>query len=478
MNRKSWILLLTMTVSMSGHAQQPALKGIEPGDLNTSVKPCDNFFDYANGTWRKENPIPASMDRWSRRWQAGERNKDQLREILDQISADPGHPAGSPAQLTGDFYAACTNVKAIDAKGVTPLKPYLAEIDAIHDQAGLQLELRELQVMGLMAPFTFGSTQNPHSPGDVIADIGAGGLGLPDRDYYTKAEKRFADARAAYLVYIAKIFTLSGVPESEAKAAAQTVMEFETALAKASLDNVALRDPHATDHITNLDAVQKMAPHFDWSAFLKSTHVEPGAINVDQPAFMAEFERQLTITSLPDWKTYLRWQLLNGSANALSQPFVDARFDFYQKQLAGVGELKPREVRCAEQADLLLGEALGQEYVKRYFPPEAKQRAQTMVANILSAMHDTIDGLDWMTPATKQKALQKLSTFQVKIGYPDKWKDYSSVKIDRNDYFGDSMAGLRFLVADDRSTIGKLRRPHSLGHDAAHLQRLLQPAHE
>jgi endothelin-converting enzyme/putative endopeptidase len=357
--------------------------------------------------------------------------------------------------LTGDFYAACTNVKAVDAAAIEPLKPYLAAIDAIHDLAGLQHEIAELHALGVMAPFSVNSTQNAHSPNDVIAEVGAGGLDLPDRDYYVKTEKRFADARAGYLVYIARIFTLSGAPESDAKAAAQTVMEFETALAKASLDNVALRDPHATDHVGALDALQKMTPHFDWAAYLKSAALPPGVVNVDQPAFMAEVERQLVSTPIEKWKTYLRWQLLDNSAMALSQPFVDAHFGFYQKELAGVGELKPRETRCAEQTDALLGEALGQEYVKRYFPPEAKQRAQTMVANILSAMRETIDGVDWMTPATKKKALEKLSTFQVKIGYPDKWKDYSSVKIDRNDYFADFVAGSRFQVADDWSTIGK-----------------------
>ena len=448
-------VLLSMAAGIGVYAQQAALKGIETGDMDRTVKPCEDFYNFSNGTWRTANPIPASMDRWSRRWQAGEQNKDQLRKILDELSANPAQPKGSPAQLTGDFYAACTNVKAIDAAGAAALKPYLAAIDAIHDLAGLQKEIRELHAVGVQVPFSFGGTQNAHSPNDVIGDVGASGLGLPDRDYYVKPEKRFEDARAGYLVYVAKIFTLSGAPESEAKAAAQTVMEIETALAKASLDNVALRDPHASDHLGNLDALQKMTPHFDWSAYLKSAGLQAGVLNVDQPAFMAEVERQLVSTPIAKWKTYLRWQVINSAAMSLSQPFVDAHFGFFQKELAGVGELKPREVRCAEQADELLGEALGQEYVKRYFPPEAKQRAQAMVANILSAMHDTLDGLDWMTPATKKKALEKLSTFQVKIGYPDKWKDYSSVKIDRNDYFADFVAASQFQVADDRSTIGK-----------------------
>lgn len=477
-NWKNLAILVPMAAVIVASAQQPVLRGIEVGDLDRSVQPCNDFFNYSNGTWRAQNPIPASMDRWSRRWKAGEDNKDQLRKILEEVSAAPAQSKGTPAQLTGDYYAACTNVKAIDAAGVTPLNSYLAAIDAIHNAASLQKELTELQELGVQVPFGFSSTQHPHNPTLGIADVGASGLGLPDRDYYVKTEQRFVDARAEYLVYIAKLFALSGSSEQQAKAAAQTVMTFETALAKASLDNVALRDPHATDHVGNLDALEKMTPHFDWKAFVKRTGVAPSELNVDQPLFMAEVERQLVSTPLADWKTYLRWQVLNAAAKELSQPFEDAQFNFYQKQLAGVGELKPRGTRCAEQVDSLLGEALGQEYVKRYFPPEAKQRAQKMVANILSSMHDTIDGLDWMTPATKQKALAKIATFQVKIGYPDKWKDYSSVKIDRVNYFEDFVAGSRFVVADDWALIGKAGRPLSLGNDAAHLQRLLQPTHE
>jgi endothelin-converting enzyme/putative endopeptidase len=446
---------VSLVVGISAPAEQAALKGIEVGDMDRSAKPCEDFFDYSNGAWRAQNPIPASMDRWSRRWKAGEDNKDQLRKILEEVSAAPEQPRGTAAQLTGDFYAACTNVKAIDTAGVTPLKSYLAAIDAIQDPAGLQREISELQALGVQVPFVFSSTPHPHQPTRVIADVGAGGLGLPDRDYYVKTEKRFEDARAEYQTYIAKIFILAGSSDEEAKAAALTVMKFETSLAKASLDNVALRDPHATDHVGNLDALEKMTPHFDWNTFVKKAGVAPSDLNVEQPEFMAEVERQFASTPLADWKTYLRWQLLNTAARILSQPFVDAQFDFYQKQLAGVTELKPRGTRCAEQADLLLGEALGQEYVKRYFPPEAKERAQKLVGNILSAMQDTIEGLDWMTPDTKKKALEKMSTFQVKIGYPDKWKDYSSVKIDRDHYFEDFVAGSRFVVADDWAQIGK-----------------------
>ncbi len=205
----------------------------------------------------------------------------------------------------------------------------------------------------------------------------------------------------------------------------------------------------------SFDELRKLTPHFDWSAYYGSASIVPAALNVEQPEFMKEFERQLAATSLNDWKTYLRWQVLNNFANDLSEPFVDEHFAFFQEQLAGVGELKPRPIRCSEQTDALLGEALGQEYVKRYFPPEAKVRARAMVTNIIAAMHDTIEGLDWMTPETKLKALQKLSTLNVKVGYPDRWKDYSSVAITPDAYMADVVSASRFLVSDMRSTIGK-----------------------
>src|ERR1700677_1585494 len=455
MFRKTLPLLLAATIAPNAFTQQPAFKGIETADLDRSVQPCDNFYDFSNGAWRAQNPIPASMDRWSRRWQAAEINKGRISAILNEISAKADALPGSPAQIAGDFYGACTNIKAIDAAGVTPLKPYLAEIDAIHDLAGLQNEMRSLNAMGVMVPFVIGGAQDPQAPGEIIAWVLAGGLGLPDRDYYIRPEKRFADARADYLVYIAKLFALSGTPVDEANKAAQTVMRFETELAKATLDNLATRDPHAIIHPVSFSALQKMTPHFDWESFYESANLHSGSINVEQPEFLAQFDRQLASTPLGDWKIYLRWQLLNSSAENLSQNFVAAHFDFYQNQLAGISAPKPRITRCAETTDALFGEALGQEYVRRYFPPEAKQRAQVMVGNIVSVIRDTIENVDWMSPATKQRALEKLSSIRVKVGYPDKWKDYSHVRITRADYFADTIAASRFLVVDDFSTIGK-----------------------
>ena len=441
-------------VSAEGFAQVGGLKGIETSDLDQKADACTDFYEFSNGTWRSGNPIPSSMDRWSRRWKAGEANKDKLQVILEDVSS---HPAakGTPAQLTGDFYAACKDQKAIDAAGLKPVMAMLDRISRIKTIADIGAVLNGLQAEGVPVPFAVGSTPDAHAPENVIADVGASGLGLPDRDYYVKTETRFADARAGYLLHVAKVFELAGSSPADAKAAAGTVMRFETALAKASLDNVALRDPSSIDHTMSFEQMQALTPHFDWAAYYVSAKLQPAGLNVDQPEFMKEVERQLTQTPVADWKTYLRWQVLDTFANRLTTQFQEANFEFYQKQLAGVGELKPRATRCAEQTDSALGEALGQEYVKRYFPPEAKARAREMVTNIVAAMHDTIEGAEWMTPETKTKALEKLGTLNVKVGYPNTWKDYSSVVISRDSYFADVLAATRFQVADDRAKIGK-----------------------
>jgi putative endopeptidase len=438
-----------------GFALGQSQQGIQVGDLDLKANPCTDFYDYSNGAWRAANPIPSSMDRWSRRWEAGEANKQQLRTILDEDAAKTGQPKGSINQLVGDFYAACMDMPQINKLGIKPVQPMLDEIDAIHDGTGLQKMILGLQDLGIAVPFGLNGAPDNHDPSQVIADIRASGLGLPDRDYYLKTEERFQQARAAYLVHVANMFKLAGYNDADAAKAAASVMEFETALANASLDNVALRDPQATDHKTSFADLQKLTPQFDWAEFFVAAKLPEIALNVEEPRFLEEFNRQLTTVPLPPWKTYLTWHVLHASAPYLSQGFVEENFNFYQKTLAGVGEIKPRWKQCAEATDQLLGEAAGQEYVARYFPPEAKARAQSMVKNILAAMSETVNQLDWMSPETKKKAQEKISTFVVKVGYPDKWKNYSSVSVSRDAYFDDVVSASKFLVDDDRSTIGK-----------------------
>jgi len=432
-----------------------SLQGIQFSDIDPKADPCRDFYEYTNGAWRANNPIPRSMDRWSRRWQAGEVNKEKLRTILEEASSKTDQPKGSITQLTGDFYAACMDMATINKLGIKPLQPSLAEVDAIKDREGLLTMIGRMESVGINVPFGLGPLPDPHNPSEVIADIGASGLGLPDRDYYLKPEERFQKARDEYLVHVAKMFQLAGYSEADAKKASDSVMQFEASLAKASLDNVALRDPQALDHKMTFAEMKQLSPLFDWDEFFTAAKVPQAGLNVEQPKFMQEFNRQLADTSLTEWKTYLKWHLLHESAPYLSEPFVDANFDFYQKQLAGLSEIKPRWKQCATAADQYLGEAVGQEYVARYFPPEAKARAQQMVKTILAAMSETIEQLDWMSPETKKKAQEKISTFNVKVGYPDKWKDYSSVSISRSAYLDDIEAASKFQVADAWSTIDK-----------------------
>ena len=438
-------------------AEEP-LKGIELSDINRSVDACTDFFDFSNGAWRAANPIPPSMSRWSRRWQAGENSKEQLKGILEETaekSAKKDAPKGSVDQLVGDYYAACMDMSARNAAGIEPLKPYLAEIAAIKTTADVSREITRLHDVGIPAPFGVAAGSDNHNPNDVIAQIYASGLGLPDRDYYFKTEPRFVEARAKYTSYVQKLFELAGWSPAKARAGAATVYAMEKKLAAASLDRVALRDPKATDHKTTWAGLQKMTPAFDWTDYAKSVGFPAGDVNVNEPKFMAEVQKLLVSTPIADWKTYFTLQVLDAAAPSLSEPFVQASYEYGGAFLRGEKEMKPLWKRCAESTDRQLGEALGQKYVEKYFPPEAKARMLEMVRNLQLAMKEIIEGLDWMSAETKAKALEKLSTFNPKIGYPDKWKDYSRVPISRASYFSDVVAARKFNVADDLEQIGK-----------------------
>src|SRR5678816_1383292 len=331
----------------------------------------------------------------------------------------------------------------------------LAEIDASKTSADVQKMIGKMHDLEIQAPFFLYASSDNHNPTEVVADILAAGLDMPDRDYYLQSDDRFKDARDKYRVRVANIFKLAGYSDADAKTASDTVLQFETKLAENSLDNVALRDPPATDHKTTFADLQKMTPHFDWNVYFDNAKLPRADLNVREPKFLAEFDRQLVDTPVPAWKTYLKWHVLHAAANSLSDPFVSEVFEFHGRYLGGAKEMKPRWKRCVESADANLGEALGKKYVEKYFPPEAKARMNDMVKNLLAAMGDTIQGLPWMGPETKKKALEKLATFNPKIGYPDKWKDYSKVEITRESYWSDVVAGTKFDSEDFRSTIGK-----------------------
>jgi len=436
-------------------ADAPARNGIETGDLNRSVAPCTDFYEFANGSWRAANPIPPSMVRWSRRWAAGETAKDQLNAILDQVSARTDWPKGSIEQLVGDFYGACMDEARVEALGAGPIKPLLAEIDGLTDIAGVQEMIGRFHELAIRVPFGLAASPDKHDPTRVIADIRASGLGLPDRDYYVKTEPRFREAREKYRVHVAHLIELSGKNRAASRREAEAVFAMERRLAAASLDNVARRDPKATDHKTTFVALTNLAPDVDWPGYFAAAKLSRAALNVQQPEFLKAMDRLLLEEPLASWKAYLRWHLLRSAAPHLSAAFAKESFEFNEQYLGGAQEVKPRWKRCVESTDALLGEALGRKYVEKHFPPEAKARMQELVKSLLLAMGDTIRGLEWMGPETKAKALEKLATFNPKIGYPDKWKDYSGVPVQRDAYWANVAAGRKFNVDDDRTQIGK-----------------------
>jgi putative endopeptidase len=450
-------VLATLVCAFSVYAQNAPLHGIDVNDLDRKIAPCQDFYEFANGTWRAHNPIPPSQVIWSKRWAAGESTKEVLREILEEAATKAASaPAKSTERLIGDYYGACMNEGTIDEEGVKALKREFELIQSINSVADIQKAITTLNQEGIYAPFGFGSVQDPHQPTQVIADAGAAGLGLPDRDYYFKDDDKSKETRQKYGEHVTAMFVLAGYDKAAAAAAAQVVMKMETGFAGATLTNVELRDPYATDHKMNLDGAQKLTPDFNWAAYFKAQSIDPGAaMNVEQPKFMQEFQRQMKEISLADWKTYLTWQMLLTAAPDLSAPFVLEDFAFNQRYLEGTKEMKPRWKRCAESTDANLGEALGKKYVEKTFSPEAKARMQEMVNNILAALHDDILTLTWMSDETKQKALQKLSTFNPKVGYPDKWKDYSSVEITRDSFWNDLVEARRFAVRDNAQLIGK-----------------------
>jgi endothelin-converting enzyme/putative endopeptidase len=452
--RSGHLVLTLLVAGAATAADSGAQHGVQAGDIDRKADPCVDFFQYANGKWRAENPIPASMPRWSRRWAAGEANKDKLREILEEAAATKAQ-RGSIEQLTGDFYAGCMNEQQANSLGAKPIAPLLAQVDSIRSGADLQKTIAALHEVQISAPFVVAADSDAHNPSVTIAHFYASALAMPDRDYYLKDDARFKEAREKYRAYLQRLFSLAGSNEAQAKAAAETVMRIETRYAQASLDNVALRDPQQTDHKTTFAQLQKLAPAFDWTAFYTATGLTQGDLNLQEPKLMQEFDRQLRETPIADWQTYLRSRVLDSAAPSLSADFVKAEFDFREAFLNGAREMKPRWKRCAEATDALLGEALGRKYVEKYFPPAAKARMQELVKNLLLAMKATIEGLEWMSPQTKARALEKLATFNPKIGYPDKWKDYSKVEVRRAAYWESVLAARRFGVQDDHGQINK-----------------------
>ncbi len=427
-------------------AQESSHNGIDRGSLDPTCKPCQDFWRYANGGWMDKNPIPARFSSWGPASVLAEGTREHLRDILE----------ASKGTKVGDVYAACMDTATIDALGVKPLEPHFRRVAAIGSAKELSAGLVAAQSVTGVGPFTLEVMGDLKNSKDVILYVDSGGLSLPERDYYFKDDARSKQIREEFLKHAARMLELAGDKPADAAAQAQTILAFETKLADATKTAVQRRDLAAMYHKTDLAGLTAMAPNFDWKLLFHELHLSPAAaINVNEPEFLKRFDQQLTAAPLADWKTWLRWRLLTGSAARLSKPFVDENFHFKSTVLTGVTEQQPRWRTCTAVADGSMGEALGELYVAKYFPPQAKQRARELVENLKVTLGEQIQGSEWLAADTKRNAMLKLNAFVAKVGYPDKWRDYSSLKVDKKTYFENVVAALRFERAFQMAKIGK-----------------------
>jgi putative endopeptidase len=431
-------------------------QGIDLKSLATNVKPCQDFYEYANGRWFEQNAIPADRSSWGTGSELYEKNLTTLHQILEDAAKDTSAPKGSVTRKVGDFYRTGMDEARIEAEGVKPLAKEFARIAALKDVPSLQDEIAHLHRLTIYAGYVFYAYQDAKDSTRTIANLYQGGLGLPDRDYYTNDDDKSKEIRKQYVEHVARMFELLGDKPAQAVANAKTVMEFETRLAKASMTQVEQRDPNAVYHKLSLAELNALTPGYSWNRYFAGIGLtNPGGINVSQPEFFKEVGKVMSSVSLNKWQTYLRWTLIRANASKLSSPFVNESFRFNGTILGGAKELRPRWKRVLEATDQDLGEALGQLYVANAFSPEAKARAQTLVANLKAALRDRLTALDWISEETRKQALRKLDAIMVKIGYPDKWRDYSTLAVDTGSYVMNDLQASEFEFARNLNKIGK-----------------------
>jgi putative endopeptidase len=434
----------------------PELRVFDPSLIDKTVDPCENFYRFSCNGWFKRNPLPADQVSYGRFAELFELNRLHLRQILEE-SAAPEATRSANEQKIGDEYASCMDTAAVNALGLKPLQPELDRIDALKTAAGLPALLAHLHAIGVNAFFGLGSGQDFADSSAVISFYGAGGLGLPERDYYTRTDSKSVQTRQQYVAHVRRIFALAGEPEAQAAKDAETVLTLETRLAKASLTITEQRDPQNMNHPTDVAALAKELTHFALADYLAAAHAPTaGKANDSEPKFFAEFNALAANTPLDQIRAYLRWHLLHAYAGtALPESFDHENWEFYSHTLNGAEQQQERWKRCVSRVDNELGEALGQVYVDRYFPPEEKQKTLEMTLAIEQAMEKDIDGLDWMSAATRLKAKEKLHAVMNKIGYPETWRDYSKLEIVRGDGVGNQMRAHEFDQARDLAKIGK-----------------------
>jgi putative endopeptidase len=453
-SRAACCLFIVIGLSIVAFAQsaQPSQPVLNTTFMDPSTDPCVDFFQYSCGGWIKNNRIPPDQSSWSIYSQVAEANKVQLRSILEAAAADPKSSATN--QKIGDYYASCMDLKTIEDAGIKPLQSQLDGIYKLKSKA--QIADLAAQMTADDVLFGLGSNQDYKDATQVIAQVDQGGLGLPDRDYYLKDDPKSVELRKAYLAHVQKMFELQGEKPEAAASEAETVMRIETALAKGSMTRVDRRDPNKIYHKLSAEELMRLSPVFGWETYFTKVGLPSlNSLNVTTPDYFKTMNEVLEKEDVASWRIYLRWKLVHANASYLSSAFVNEDFNFYGKTLEGREQLPPRWKRCTEDVDNDIGEALGKAYVDKFFSPQARQEALTMVAQIEVAMQSDIQSLPWMSATTKDRALEKLHTVANKIGYPDKWRDYSRLEIVRGDEFGNALRARKFEFNRQLAKIGK-----------------------
>jgi putative endopeptidase len=456
MNKLFSLLLLFPLFIFAGSGPNDSGKGLDTKNIDPSVSPAVDFYQYAIGTWLKNNPIPDEYSRWGSFEVLAETNNNILKEILETAANNKSAKKGSNQQKVGDYYFAGMDTVKIENDGYKPIQPQLNAIKKINSKQDLYKEIAYLHLRVNSPFFGFGVGADAKNSTMNISHLFQSGLGLPDRDYYLNNDPRSQQIREKYLTLVTNMFKLVGKNEVDAKKDADKVMEIETRLAKASSTRVERRDPIKNYNKMSFDSLQSISPDIDWNLYFTSLGIKaPSEFNVNQPRFIKEVSALLKDAQLNDLKPYLTWHLIRGTANYLSSAFVNESFEFSGKFMQGAKVMQPRWKRVMQAANGALGEILGEVYVAKTFPPEAKDRAKSIVNNLIVSLKERIHNLDWMSSETKKQALIKLAAITIKIGYPDKWKDYSSLQMSRDSYLENDMKASEFLNRQDFDKLGK-----------------------
>ncbi|HQW00656.1 MAG TPA: M13 family metallopeptidase, partial [Bacteroidia bacterium] len=431
--------------------------GIDVANFDSTVAPSHDFFHFANGGWIKKNPIPADQIRWGSFSILNENNKKNLHQIVDDAAAKKDAAKGTPEQLVGDFYFSAMDTATIEKLGADPIRPEMENIDKLTDINSILHYTAMLQKWGASPMYGLYAGQDPKNSEVVVPQLYQGGLSLPDRDFYISKDARSENIRSEFLKHMVNMFKLYGMDEATSTKYANVVMRIETALAKASMTRVELRDPFKTYNKVTIADLNKLTPSIRWDVMMNDLEIKSGYdyLVLGQPEFMKELENQVKTNSVDDWKIYLKWNVLNLAGNVLSSDFVNEDFNFNNKILSGQKEIQSRWKRMIQMTDGTVGDALGQLYVAKYFPPDAKKKADELVSNLIAVYNERIDKLDWMSAETKVKAKEKLNAITRKIGYPDKWKDYAGLEITRNSFFKNLMNATAWDYNYAISQIGK-----------------------